>query len=456
MVRYARLNPQDRLFFAYDRALRRLGLPGIHIQSHIHLIGRLDIEGLKRSVRGLHRRYPATAGRLVCHPVTGAPAWQLPRPSEEHEAVHVHELSPATLDRFHEHAAEMLQQPFDMANRPPFQIHVYRGLPVGDVVVMRWPHAFMDVRGAVLLADEIEELYRAGPAAESVSSAGDELRRDYHEALAGYSWSDQRRMLTAKSSPDHDAGSRDLWLPRGPVVRPLGQIRYLVRYFSPDQTQRMHQAAMRVCGFSRFGDFVRASAIRALDQVMPSRPGNGDTYSTLNMLDHRKRRQRGPACQNFFSGLPQRVPAKLAQDRRAVAALLTEQTQQMLASGGIARHMLMVSWLSRLPIAFLTEGMFRNMCPSGAYKLPVALGTPPSIQVGFSGPSSKTGQRFCGLTSEAVYGVGVPPPLSGFAIDLNIDQNRMHISATYWDARIPTSTMQALMDAFTENLLDGD
>ncbi len=455
MARYAEPNPQDRIFFAYDRALKRLGLPGILIQVHLRMRGPVDVEGLRRILPAVWRQYPATAARLQQDPVNGNPRWRLDVPQPDPQCVvRVHRLTPATEQEFHRRTEDLLRQPLNLAHQPPVQFHIFRGLPAGDVVTVRWPHAFMDVRGSTLLLEDIDTLYRDPPDMAALTSLGDEQRHDFDALIAVGGLREQWRLMMGNRRPRDPHPPRDLFLPTEPIRLPLGRIRHTVRLLTPEQTQQTQEAALRVCGFARFGDFVRATALRALHRVMGDRPRPGDTYSTLNLLDHRKRRQRGPVCQNLFSGLPMRIPAALAENRRAAADELRRQTEQIVASDGIVRHLLTVRTLARLPVAALAEGMYMNMRPGGAVALPVALGTPPSIQVGFSGASPSASPTFCGAAWDKVYGIGIPPPLSGFAVDLNLTGGRLHLTATYYETRIPSHTMDTLMDDLAASLQD--
>lgn len=455
MARFAELNPQDRVFFAYDRALRRLGLPGIHIQVHLDMIGPIDVEGLRQTLLAIYRLYPAVGSRLDRHPLHGTPRWRLDAPLPDLDrVVSIHPLVPPTEEEWTRRGEDLLHEPMDLVSLPPVQFHVFRGLPTGDRVIIRWPHAFMDIRGMILLAEDIDRIYRQKPDLASIRTAGDEQRRDFENLIAAPTLLDQIKLLAAGRGHHHRIAARDRWLPIGRVRRPIGRIRHIKRFFSTEQTRQTQEAALRVCGFAQYGDFVRASALRAMHRVMPSPPRPGDTYSTLNVLDHRRRRQRAPVCHNLFSGLLLRVPAGMVEDRKAVATLLRQQTEQIMAGDGIRRHLAAVKMISRLPVALLTEAMYQNMNPERESALPVAFGTPPSLQVGFSADAPTLLPTFCGATKAYTYGLGIPPPLSGFAIDLNLIHGQLHVTSTFLESRIPPATMCRLIDDFAAALLD--
>jgi len=455
MARFAELNPQDRVFFAYDRALRRLGMPGIHIQVHLDMIGPIDVEGLKRTLLAIYRLYPAVGSRLDCHAVTGTPRWRLDSPLPDLDrVVRVHPLNPPTEEEWIRRGEDLLHEPMDLVTLPPVQFHVFRGLPDGDRVIIRWPHAFMDIRGMILLAEDIDRIYRQKPDLASIQPAGDEDRRDFEGLIAAPTLLSQIKLLTQRRGGGRSILARDRWLPANHVRRPIGRIRHIKRFFSAEQTRQTQEASLRVCGFAQYGDFVRASALRALHRAMPSPPREGDTFSTLNVLDHRKRRQRAPVCHNLFSGLLLRVPANMVEDRKAVADLLRQQTEQIVSGDGIRRHLAMVKLISKLPPALLTEAMYQNMNPERESALPVAFGTPPSLQVGFSADAPSLLPTFCGANKAYTYGLGIPPPVSGFAIDLNLIHGQLHVTSTFLESRIQVATMQRLMDDFAAALLD--
>ncbi len=457
MAVFADLNPQDTVFYAYSKALERLGLPGTLIQVHLELEGELDPDDLRRGLLAVYKAYPATNARLWCHPVTGRPRWRLDTPLPNFDRlIRVQRLDPPTMDTLLRATEDLLLEPIDVEFLPPLQFRVFRGLPKGDVLAIRWPHYFMDVRGITLWLEEIEKLYldRADPA--TVRSVGDESRRDFEKLIGEGSTLQHLRTLAGMLGEGPPPDWRDAYLPNLPLSRPFGPIRHVVRFLTPEQTQAIQDASMRALGFARFGDFVRATAIRSLHRAMTRELRPNEGYSTSNVIDLRKRRDRAPVCHNLFHGLPMRIPAAMAEDRKAAAEEMRRQTEQIVAADGVKKHLTALKLFSQLSIATLSDSMYRNIAPEYESLLPIGMGTPPSILVGFSGASKTYIPSFCGRPRGMAWGLGMPPPISGFAIDLNMTGDRLHLSSTFYERRISPETMNGLVDDFVAGLLDAE
>src|SRR5690606_28712256 len=106
-----------------------------------------------------------------------------------------------------------------------------------------------------------------------------------------------------------------------------------VRRLDSSEAAALRDAALRTCGFGRVADFVRAAGLCAAHETLGSRSAAAGWYSTLHLVDNRRRRDPGPVCHNVFSTLPVYVPCELAGDRAATADLIRDQTAAALASG---------------------------------------------------------------------------------------------------------------------------
>jgi len=443
--RFQEPNPVDLLFFARDQVRKRLGLPRTIIQLHLEMRGQLDVDGLRRALSALYRVYPAAGSRLQPSPVTGRPRWRLDVDMPDfNRVVRVHRLAQPSADELHRQTEMLLASPIDTVQLPPVQFHVFRGPGPGDLVVVRWPHAFMDARGGATLLEELERLYREAPDPDVLSSAGDELREDFAGLIAGIASMDRPRLLLDVLRGMSRVKQPERRLPRPRVRREFGPMRYLVRRFSPRQTRQVMATALRVCGLARFSDFLRASAIRALSRATPGPPHFG--YSTLNLVDSRKRRQRGPVCRNLFSALPICVPTELAAHRRAVADLIQQQNATMLASREPARRLAAAHMLAQLPTAVLAAVMHRGLMP----------GDSPSLPMGFMGPFARPMPTFCGAELVNIYGLRPPHLGSGFAVDVNSAQDRLNIACVYCESSLATKTANAFLDDLAAALVSPD
>ena len=457
MARYQQLNPLDYMFFIGNEVRRRLGLPGVNIQLLLELRGTLDVDGLKRALLALYRLYPATGSRLERSSVSGRPRWRLDvAPPMMDRVVRVRQLRPGTREELHRQCERLLRSRLDAEKGPPLQFCVFRGLPEGDALAIRWPHALMDARGGMIVLEEIERLYEESPDAQSLRSVGDELRNDVGELIAGLSSLERMRSLFGGTGGAMPADWEDARLGEGPVVNDGRGLHYMVRYLTVEQSRQVRDASLRVCGFARVGDFVRACAIQALHRTISKPLPRHAGYSTMQLVDNRKRRQRSPVCHNFFSTLPVYVPVTIADDRRATADLISESTMASLSSGLIARRYAALERMSHVPISVMAGLMRRALRADPRSVLGRGLAGAPSLPMGFMGSFSRPMPTFCGAEWIDSHGVGAIAPHEGFGLNIITpnDPNRLNVTATYYEPRVTKEMMSTFLDHFIGALLD--
>ncbi len=306
------------------------------------------------------------------------------------------------------------------------------------------------------MLEELQRLYEEKPDIQSLRSVGDELRDDVGELIADLSALERMRALWGGAQGALPADWEDARLGSGPIETNADGLHYLLRRLTAEQAQRIRDASMRVCGFARLGDFVRACAIRALHRTIskPLPPHVG--YSTMQLVDNRKRRQRAPVCHNFFSALPVYVPAAIADDRRAVADVISASTARALSSGLIARRYAALERMSRVPTSIMAGLMARALRADPRSLLGRGLGHTPSLPMGFTGAFSRPLPTFCGAEWQDVHGVGVILPHEGFGLNLTTpnDPNRMNVTATYFEPRVTRELMGSFLDRLIEALID--
>ena len=458
MPSYQAINPLDHLFYVGDALRRRVGLPGVNILFLLELEGRLDVVGFQRAVRALHKLYPASAAVLECAPVTGRPRWRLGHAFSSSTAwFEEQRFDPSTPTEMQSRAQELLRRPLDCRRRPPVQFVLWRGLPEGDVLAMRWPHFLMDARGGAVLLEEIQRLYEEKAEPDGLSSIGDENRDDVGELLGKLA---PKARCTALVSGAKDAQPNEgeiLRLGDGPVEYDARGLRFLARPLDAEQTQRIRDASLRVCGFARLGDFLRACAIQALHRTIRPLRRSGCGYTTMQLVDNRKRRQRGPICHNFFSALPVYIPTAIADDRKAVADRIAEATAAALSSDMIARRYAALEQLARVPPSLLAELTRCGIRMGPRSLLGRTLAKSPSLPMGFMGAFSRAMTEFCGAHWKNVYGMGVILPHEGFGLNLNTpnDPQRLNVTATFYEPRIRGAVMSEFLDRYVAALLDG-
>jgi hypothetical protein len=436
-------NPLDRLFFAIDDAWRRCGLPGVDIWIHVECVGRIDIDGMRAALRALWRLYPATCSRLERSGWSGAPRWRLEAPAGEPELV---VLTCATAKESQARVEEEFATRIDWADRPPMRLYVLHEQSGDDRVLVRWPHAFADARGGVTLIEELARLYDERPELATLASAGDELRRD--AGILERETGGQVSRAVRRARP-----TEIRWTSAPPQVG-REKVALELRRLNGDQTAAVRAAALRVCGVARLSDYLRASAICALHKILDEPGGAGQAYSTVQLIDNRRKRDRGPVCHNLFSALPIFVPCEQAGDRRAVADVIQQAAAEALASGQMQRTWRRLKQVSLVPTALLARLLARSL-RGGRRWLPLGLANAPTLPLGFMGPLATPRTTFCGAGLRNILGVRPPSVQAGFAINVNTAQERINIAASFFEPRIERTAMARYLDRYVELLLDG-
>jgi hypothetical protein len=452
VARYQEPNPLDLYFFAADQAMRRIGQPGANIHLCLELRGHVDVEGFRLAVEAVRRVYPASGARLERSAITGRPRWRLESAlSDVETVVEVRELSDDTEECAHCQIERLLNEPIDL-HASPVRFVVLRGLSSGDRVIARWSHALMDGRGGVTLLEEIDRLYRQGPPPSECVSVGDELRDDFSNLLAG-----APPMMPLRRGNNvggiRPARWRTIRLTDEVHPSALGPVRYLVRRLTPEQTRTAKEVSLRVCGIARFGDFMRACAIRALDRLIPRPLPAHAGYCTLNLIDHRKRRQSAPVCRNLTNALPMYVPAEAAGDRKAVADLARDQMAALLACGAMSQRLLAARRIARIPTGLLVSILHRGIVAARMNSLPAGMGNAPSLPLGLIGSFSRRMPSFCGAELTNIYGLRPAPFQTGISVDVNEAQERLNVAGMYFETAVSTQRMTAFLDDFTNSLL---
>lgn len=456
-----RPNPLDMMFLALDEAWRRCGLPGTDIHIHLEFEGRVDESGLRRALTALHRVYPATAATLARRWPWAAPNWRIDDAQADAEPlVQVESLDPPTEEELHRRLEALLSTRIDYRRASAVRIYVLRGLPRGDVVVFRWPHALTDARGGVTLIGELGRLYDENPDPDALRSSGDEQRRDF--GLLEVPTTPAHALLDFLRRPQAANGTaRRHQTPAFEPVRicpdALGvrdePMRLFVRRLDPDQAARVREAAMRVCGFARMSDFLRAGIVRAVDDVAGRPRGRDVGYTSMHILDARRKRDIGPVCHNVFSTVPIHVPAAIASDRRAVADLVRDRTAEGLRSDLARRRLAGMALLGQIPFDILAA-MVASARRTGRSVLPLGLSNAPSAPMGFMGPAGAPRERLFGARLVNMLGVWAASPRAGFTMHVNAALERMNVAGVYYESQMPRNRIDLLVDRFFDAITD--
>ena len=478
-----RPNPLDSLFLAIDEAWRRCRLAPPDLHLVLECRGRVDVDGLRRALRALRRLYPATAGRLRFSWLRQQPYWRLNGASQPAEpslrqpamrqpptrepetcepetwepetrapSVALHGLSPPTAAALDEQIARRAAQRIDYATQPPLRLDVYRGLPRGDVVVARWPHALTDAVGGVTLVGELARLYDEAPELDTLRSRGDELRTDFGALNPSVPFGQCLRTALA--------GARDAAMPSGwgdvrlcpTALAGRERLRHVVRRMSAEETRAMRECSTLVAGFGRLGAFVRAAGIRAINELAPAPSSDRIGHTTLHLVDNRRKRDFGPVCRNVFSTLLVYAPGRIASDRRAMVQHVHAQTTEVVRAGLMQQRLTALQALALLPTPLLASLMERSI-RRGEPSWPLSVA--PTMPLGFIGAPRRAERSFCGAELENHYVLRTTSPLTGFSLQANLTHDRMNISASFYEPRVTADLMRELLERIVVSLTRG-
>jgi hypothetical protein len=454
LAHYQYPNPLDLLFFAEEQATRRAGLPGVHVHIHLELRGQVDVAGLRRALLALYRVYPTAGARRELEIRTGRPRWRLDSPAPDmRRVVQLHAVTPPTAAQLQHDVEALFAAPLDIDGLPPVQFHVFRGLPRGDVVVMRWPHALTDGRGAYSLLEELARLYDEAPDPAALTSAGDERRDDFGRMLADYPIWRRLQAVLELCRPAHPGCGPVLQLAPRPGVTSPGPMHFVLRHLTPEQTVQVGDRMRRVAGTSPSGDYLRGCALHALHELMPKPQPSHGLYTVMLLLDNRRR--QGPAmCWNLTSALPLIVPAEAAGDPVEATRVIHRQTIAHVRARTGLQYYAALSLLMYPPTAYVAAVLRATMLSGRRHTSGLMLAGTPSLRLDFIGPFSRPLPRFCGAELHNHYGYSTLLPEPGFALHVNLTHDRLNIIGVCFESRVPVPTLTALMDRFVATLLD--
>jgi hypothetical protein len=454
VAHYQYPNPLDLLYLAADAALHRPELPGSNVHLVLELAGALDVAAFTRAVHAAARRYPIIAARRELNLLTSRPRWRLDPPrADERHVIAVEHVTPATREEWQTRFERMLLEPLDAVRQAPMQFRVFRGLPAGDVLVARWPHGLMDARAGAGLIEEIDRLYTLAPDRATLTSAGDEERDGLAETLAKIPVRQRLRLIRAAWRDHTWRDQRIARLTDAPLPAHLGALRFLQRRLPAEDAVRVRDVAVRVCGLARLGDYLRACAIRALHESMPTPPPADAVYTTMNFIDRRGRKLKTPGCHNLFNVLPAAVPVTVAHDRRLVADAIRDQMLAHLQADTTTRDLALLWGITRAPTAWLARIMRDRLRPGRT--IAARPGAPaPSLPFGFMAPSARTMPTYCGVPLTNYFGCRPPPADVGYALEVNMTETRLNATAVCFENRVSPATLGALLDRFVVALLE--
>lgn len=439
-------NPLDRMFFAGDYAMRRLGLPGSVAYLRFAFEGRLDPVRLQTALRQTYARYPVLAARCEQPWHVAWPRWRLGALAAV-DAVHVQRFTgdPAAGAAAWAHA--LFNAPHAADRTPPFDLHVVQGGAHGDTLFVRWPHALMDGRGALLVLDALSTCYTAGTLPPGPAQP-DATRRDFAALLAGVPLATQLRWALDCLHGEHHP-PRVLRLAQAPLRRPLGPMHCRLRSVADEAWQQVVENAQRAGPDVRLSDFIRASAVAALDQVLQPSKRDHPVYTLGAFVDHRRQRP-GAVCWNLTGALPLQVPAAWALDRPRIARHLRRQMTDHARAQTSLRHYATLRLTMQPPRTFVGAAIRAGF---GGRAVAFQRSLLPSLPLGILPAFGAGSAILFGLPVRAFHGFRTVPPEHGFSLDVAIGGGQLNIAGACLAGRVPVPRLEQLMDRFVALLL---
>lgn len=446
MVGFQHPNPLDRMFFAGDYAMRRLGLPGSVAYLQFALAGRLDPVRLQAALRQIYALYPVLAARYEHPGYVPWPRWRLGALAAI-DAVHVHRVAGNSEDGRDTTAQALFNARCSAEHTPPFELHVLRDATDGDTLLVRWPHALMDGRGALLVLDVLSTCYTHGmlPAAPAQPDAA---RRDFAALLVGVPSVTQMRWALGCLRGERRA-TRVLRLAPTPLRMPLGPMHYRLRSIGGEAWLQLVENARRAGPDVRLSDFIRASAVAALDQVLRPSIADRPTYTLGAFVDHRRQRP-GAVCWNLTGALPLQVPAAWAQDRPRVAAHLRLQMVDHARAQTSLRQYAALRLIMQPPRTLVGAAIRAGF---GGHATAFQRSLLPSLPLGILPAFGDDGATLFGLRARAFYGFRTVPPEHGFSLDVALGSGQLNIAGACLAGRVPVPLLEQLMDRMVTLLM---
>jgi len=427
-----RLNPIDRAMRCADRAIRRLGYPGIETQMFVWLDGRADSSALRKAIARLSRHCPVVASRLVDWPDDqgGNPYWRWR--ADAVCALQETTLSSDDPNAVLEDAGGLLSIPRDPSQSDPLRFHLLHRPGGKDVLLLQYNHVLMDNKATVVLLRQLDRLSQADVDSVPCLERGD-LILEHLRRFPRH----QRREATARAIDLQAHGLRG----RAATLRSIGPdpvgpppLRIAARVLEPQAATPLRSRITALCGFPSFSMAVLGSAFRAIDRLGP---GDGRRNFIAGIgVDLNLRRREAMVFQNLSSVVPIRADREKLHDRDRLTRLLCSQMRDRLAERIDLGALRTTALFSRRPryVDWVVEHLLRF-----GY----------SLWYAYFGSLDPAGRELCGARIENVFYAGPVWPSTGLTLLVNQHCGRLHFQATYDPRLVPPS----LADEFLASVL---
>jgi hypothetical protein len=425
------LNSIDQFMARLHQSIRQRGGPGLSVQSHVLLAGRMDESVLRGALERLSHCYPMVTARQV---PDGGRGWHWEPGTAKGCPLTVANLDTDDPAARWQYAERVMNTPMDGPDGSPVCFHLLRAPGGRDAVLLQWDHRLMDGMAGQLLLREVNRLCREPECAGGAEPSGDEVR----QYVGRHGWRERLRAVLGMG--------RNLLLLRRPVrlsrecaaPPPVSTVRMVVRCLDEAQTTACLGRVKRLCGFVSPTPALLASAFRAVQRVAPGAGGWWRRVSTQAPINLRPPGAELPIFSNLQTYVDLNLPYGALGGRDELVRLLHRMVREQLRRAADLGFLTIAERLTRRPrrARLAVRGLSRALTFVYGYHGAVSLDT------------------LCGIPVEHVYSglvtTWVPPGLS-FAV--NQYRGRLNLMVSYVAEVIPEVLAEAFLDALVEDLV---
>jgi hypothetical protein len=317
-----RLNGSDYLMLGFDHELRRCGYAGNSCQIILELGSGISRDLLENRLNELCRRWPVLQARPGG---VFLPRWRVPPPRElmATPSIHVHR-SEAGLEH------RLCNQPLAIESGELLRFDLIESQGSGARVLFTWAHALMDAPSAEYVLTLIGRQDLTFPIGQNATKP-DQTSLSFAARLK-LAWKTLYRIDRMCGAAPQSLGTRKTEAPK--------TLAYRVEKFSADESQRIRDNAVRLCGPLGAAQFHAAAAMVELDRLHARLARPSPSYVLPLPVGLRPKGAIEPIFSNqVIMLMTQFLPEDLQSVEKAVALLKREMHEalrsNLLESGRI-------------------------------------------------------------------------------------------------------------------------
>lgn len=426
------LNSLDRFELGVHEFLQSIGQPGLKLQLHLWLEGRVDLESLRASISRLARLHPVSASRL-------AHSWRRVRWRTDRDAdcpLEVHDL--ATDDEAAVWAlAERLISRFSAPDKdPPLTFHLLRRPSAGDVLFVEWVHALMDGKAGEMALCELNRLYRE----QGTIEAPRPPQRKNEPMAHIKSYPLRKRIAAVRGTLRRGAGRRTVLLmsDRDLATWVSGPMRLTGRVIDEERTAAVVARAKKLCGFANLTPPLLASTYRAIGSHAPEGDRADRMYRAPVPINLRPPGAREPIFRNLVTYVGLSAVEEELADRDELTRLLNHRMRKQFASRSDLGSLIVMSRIARSRL------IQRRLGKHPRSKI--------SLGYAYHGEMPGDLEQFCGVPVAREFFMTSLPAPPGLGISVNLCRGRLNISMVFVSKVIPEALAHGFLDSFVEDL----